>query len=159
MLRHTFTLLGSVSLAAFVVAAGTGCETGWDVDGRVNTAAAPDKTRPLYVYSVDEVTIDPEALQTASASLTYYPLALAAAIPADGLPFAVHGLGCHRGSFAVVAWAPATAAPADTGPTRPFEPRAGDYVAFSDVRHPYCGVQSHPEKIVLVLDGTTYPVR
>jgi len=40
---------------------------------------------------------------------------------------------------------------------RPFQPQAGDYVAFSDVHHPYCGVATHPERIDLVLDGQTYP--
>jgi hypothetical protein len=38
-----------LSLAALLALA-TGCESGWDVEGRVTTKDAPDRSRPRHVY-------------------------------------------------------------------------------------------------------------
>src|SRR6185369_13914536 len=131
----------------------------WDVEGQVGTADAPEKSRPLYVYQVDAETIDPAALAAASPSLYYFPFQQADAIPADSLKFEIHEFGCHRGAVAVVAWSPVITPPSTTGPGPAFNPQAGDYFAFSDVRHPYCGMSTHPEHIDLVLDGREFPGR
>src|SRR5262245_77508 len=154
MRLHTLISLGSLVLLA------AACESGWDVNGQVITGDAPDRNRPLYVYMVDAETIDPAALSTGSGSLYYQGLEQAPTIPGHDLPFEVHEFGCHRGAVAAVAWAPAAAPPPGAhGGFPTFAPHAGDYVVFSDVRHPYCGWQSHPESIVLVLDGRTTPSR
>jgi len=143
-----------------VVTLASACESGWDVEGRVVTSDAPDKARPIYLYTVDAETIDLASFRMAADSIQYLPMKSAPAIPPDELPFATFDFGCHRGSFAMVAWAPPAASlpPASTDDRRPFTPQPGDYVAFSGVRHPYCGMRSHPEHIELVLDGQTFPV-
>ena len=106
--HSTMKRLIELSLVTILVlAAATGCESGWDITGRVVTANAPDKTRPLYVYLVNALTIDPAALGTAADSTNYGQLKAVSMIPAADLPFDEHRMGCHLGSVAVVAWAPA----------------------------------------------------
>jgi hypothetical protein len=142
---------------ALILTLASACESGWDVEGRVETAGAPDKTRPLYIYAVNAKSIEPAALQMGAGSIEYWLVSKVSPMPADAVAFAVHAFGCHRGAFAAIAWAPATFDSTGPAPDLPFEPKAGDYVVVSDVRTPYCGWQSRPEHITLVLDGQTYP--
>src|SRR6185295_4377903 len=104
-------------------------ESGWDVDGHVVTKDAPDKSRPLLVYGVNASTIDPAAFMMAAGSIDYVLIDQAPSTPADGFDFRLNDFGCHKGAFAAVAWAPATApAPGPDRSRPPFAPHAGDYV-------------------------------
>jgi len=58
------------SLAALLVL-GSGCESGWDVEGRVTTKDASDKSRPLHVYAVNEESIDLAAVKTGDPSIWF----------------------------------------------------------------------------------------
>ena len=147
----------AIVLSTVLSLAGLSCESGWDVEGRVMTANAPDKARPLYVYGVNAPTIDAATLRVATDGVPYLLLEQAPAIPADGLNFSDSGFGCHRGSFAALAWAPATAAQKSPTGMPLFMPQPGDYLTVSDVRHPYCGFYSRPEHIDLLLDAGDSP--
>jgi hypothetical protein len=132
------------------------CESGWDVEGRVLTAAVKDRDRSLAVYLLNFPQIDPAQLPTDP--LAYDLLAQVDELPAQELPFRDSEFGCHRGSVLVVAWAPRRTgagevadAGASAGGPRPFKPVAGDIVATSDVRHPYCGVRTMREQIDVTL--------
>ena len=93
-------------LGATAALATAGCESGWDLEGHVITDAVADKSGSLHVYVVDEPTIDIAAVQMASPSIFYGPLATTQPIPEAGYEFGVHHFGCHRGAVAIVAWAP-----------------------------------------------------
>jgi hypothetical protein len=130
-----------------------GCESGWDFEGKVVTESVHDKARGLYVYFLSQAKLDPAALPTEP--LTYLPLAQAESIPDKELPFTHSEFGCHAGSVMVVAWAPKVQ-PSPTAPRvnpkQPdFRPTTGDYVAVSDVHHPFCGSRKDSERIDVVL--------
>ena len=140
-----------VLLGASVALATSACESGWDLDGHVITDAVADKSGSLHVYLVDAPTIDIAAVQMASPSIFYRHRDETQPIPEAGYDFREGGLGCHEGAVAIVAWAPAGPVPPKVGNMVPFAPRSGDYVAFSDVRHPYCGWQVHADHVELTL--------
>ena len=158
---QTRRLLSLATLALTALGAlASGCETGWDVEATIVTKDAPDKQRALHVYTVNAETIDVTAFTRGDASIRYEPQSQSRPIPADKVDVSLHYFGCHRGSFAMVAWSPSSSIVVGIfglDPMLPFQPQAGDYVAFSDVRHPYCGVETNPEHIELVLDGQAYP--
>lgn len=152
------TVTLALALALALALSMSACESGWDVVGRVVTKDAPDKSRPLYVFMLDEPTIDADVVTAAmTLSASGYILAQKPMIPSDFFQIDVHSFGCHRGSIAVVAWAPAVTPTPAAGRAPAFKPQTGDYVVASDVRHPYCGLHSNPETINLTLDGTLYP--
>ncbi len=125
--------------------AAVGCESGWDIRGRVSTTGVSDKARPLFVYILDQPTIDP--VKRPAEPLLYEELSRADMVPAEGLTFQKRNFGCHRGAVMMVAWAPMAGAPVPAAMHKPFEPKAGDLVAFSDVRVPYCGPRTKWEEI------------
>jgi hypothetical protein len=141
-------------LVAFGLAcAAMGCERSWDFEGKVVTESVHDRDRGLYVYFLSQPKLDPGALP--KEPLTYLPLAVAERIPDKELPFTHSEFGCHAGSVMVVAWAPKTrpspSAPR-VNPKQPdFLPTTGDYVAVSDVHHPFCGSRKDSEHIEVVL--------
>jgi hypothetical protein len=135
-----------------VALAASACESGWDVAGHITTDAVPDKSGTLHVYLVDEESIDPTALRTASTSILFLPYAATEPVPADGYDYSISHFGCHHGAVAIAAWAPAPPLPAGANLlTLAFAPQSGDYVAISDVRDPYCGTSVHTERIDLTL--------
>jgi hypothetical protein len=140
-----------VLLGASVALATSACESGWGLEGHVITDAVADKSGSLHVYVVDEPTIDIAAVQMASPSIFYWDQDATQPIPEAGYDFGVHQLGCHEGAVAIVAWAPAAPLPPEVNHRLPFAPRSGDYVAFSDVRHPYCGHAVHTDHVELTL--------
>jgi hypothetical protein len=155
-MRHLIPLL-------FLLATSTSlaCESGWDIDGRVLTAGVQDRDRSLAVYMLDLTVIDPAHLPTDS--LAYNLLAQADQLPSQELPFTHSEFGCHRGSVAIVAWAPKRSragadagveASALDGRPRPFTPAPGDMIAVSDVHHPYCGPRTVREHIDVTLPAT-----
>jgi hypothetical protein len=111
-----------------------GCESGWDIRGQVLTAGVSDRARPLLIYLLDEPAIEPGKLP--AGARPHGPLARAATVPSEGLTFELQEFGCHRGAVMVVAWVPSAGPAAPVGAPLPFEPKAGDLVAFSDVRKP-----------------------
>lgn len=151
--RHGF----AVALLVLSTTTAAACETGWDLEGRVVTTGALDRSRPLHVYMIDAPTIDLDQARTGAGAMGFLRLESRDTIPDDEVRFSDHAFGCHQGAVAVVAWAPAaTPAPGPSGWPL-FAPRIGDYVALSDVRHPYCGSDVRTEHVDVTLDGQTYP--
>jgi hypothetical protein len=140
----------AVLLLALATAA-LGCESGWDVDGRVLTQAVKNKDRALLVYLVTEPKLDLANLP--KEPWQYDLIAQAERIPEQSLPFSVSEFGCHQGEVAIVAWAPASRGGADAGAgtATEFAPKAGDLVAVSDIRRPYCGPRTEREHIDVIL--------
>ena len=139
-------------MLAILLLAGTACETGWDVQGRVLTKAVVDKQRPLYILvgEADKTVAHPTAQD-----MSYRLVERASQIPEEVISFKYSRLGCHRGSVVVLAWAPVH--PPIYDETRSyieFHPEPGDYVAESQVAHPYCGWSSKPAVVTVTLSSS-----
>ena len=142
---------GARQIRRLLVAAlllGTACESGWDTRGVVLTQGVTNKARPLDVFLLNQRTLDRDHLPTEAAD--YLGLASADVIPADQLSFSHSAFGCHAGAVLLVAWAPKSAPAVGAS----FAPQSGDLVVVSDVRSPYCGVQTKYDDVTLVLDDS-----
>lgn len=121
----------------------------------MDTAKAPDKNRKVYVLMLTKKTLTKEAMLAPGWREVVMVLDQT---PTEGFRFEYNDCGCHEGQVALIAWAPVPRPrdPLSNGGDPVFNPKDQDYVAVSEIRDPYCGFASDPERFLINLDGTEY---